>query len=118
MHIGDPIAQPILPWGRIGQFLRAWRWSLTYRFTQRLPYLIARALLKFAARRSNLVSHAKREMRGSQEEGPDKWMRDHMIELAALWSMHGHSGASNSFAVRYAERLLRFKPIGPADRRG
>ncbi len=97
------------PWNKLRYKAR----STWLYLTHRLPYRLGRALIKFAARDSNLVSHARREMPISHEEGPDKWMRDHMLELTALWSCHHHSGMSNNFAVQYAERLLRFKPIGP-----
>lgn len=74
----------------------------------------------FEARRrreSNLVEHAKRELRiaGLYDEGSDYggMMADAVVAMIEQFSDEGHSGASAGMAVSIFEKLARFEPITP-----
>lgn len=61
--------------------------------------------------------HAEQEFAAlgwnSTEEGPDKWMRENVLELLEVFSKQGHSGSSAPYAIGLFEKLARFEPLGP-----
>lgn len=65
---------------------------------------------------SNLHIHAKRELE-SLEQGPDddmqKLMTKQILQLIDVFSSHGHSGFSASYALGLFMRVADFKPLGP-----
>lgn len=61
---------------------------------------------------SNLVAHVRREVPGGEDEMQDM-MRDHVIRMAQLFSIEGHSGFSAPIAINILNRVLRFEPLGP-----
>lgn len=64
----------------------------------------------------NIVSHARFELRKSLAEpkdSPNRWMADDLLQLLAVFSLHGHSGFSASYAVSAFTDLARFQPLGP-----
>lgn len=62
-------------------------------------------------------SHIEREFRAigytNDEDGPDKWIQENVIQLMKVFNTQGHSGSSAPFAVSYFERLANHKPLGP-----
>lgn len=66
---------------------------------------------------SNLIEHAKREFKRSgytpldeeQEDGPNKWMQENVLELIEVFSKQGHSGMSASFAIDAFKKLANYK---------
>ena len=62
--------------------------------------------------RSGLLEHADREL---PQAGDDmqKMMNQSLRELVFVFSTHGHSGFSASYAISALERLLKFLPIRP-----
>ena len=80
---------------------------------------LARRLTMWAARDSNLVAYARREL--NDPAGIDDPMGREMetainaaiLEIVAVHSNEGHSGASHGFALGRAKRLMDFKPLGP-----
>ena len=70
---------------------------------------------------SNLIKHAKREfeilgyipLEQEQENGPNKWIQENVLELLEVFSKQGHSGSSAPFCVGYFEKLAMFKPLSP-----
>lgn len=68
---------------------------------------------------SNLVEHAKRELRilgytGEEPaDSPDRWMYDHIIKMVETFSEEGHSGSSASYAIHVVSKLLQFKNVTP-----
>ena len=68
---------------------------------------------------NSFIEHAKREFVAlgydldDQEEGPNKWIMENVLELLEVFSKQGHSGSSAPFAVGYFEKLALFKPLGP-----
>lgn len=54
--------------------------------------------------------HAEREFRAlgykpvDQEEGPNKWIQENVMELLEVFSKQGHSGMSAPVCVRYFEK--------------
>lgn len=65
---------------------------------------------------SNLVAHARRELRTSlaqPETEPGRWMADGLLELLAVFANQGHSGFSAPCCVDWFDKLARFQPLGP-----
>ena len=60
----------------------------------------------------NSVAHAKRELPPSDDDMQQEMNRG-LIQMVQLFSTHGHSGFSASYAVACLEKLLRFEPLGP-----
>lgn len=69
----------------------------------------------------NLVDHAKREFLAAgyiplskkQEDGPNKWIQQNVLQLLRVFSKQGHSGCSADYCVKLFTRLVEFKPITP-----
>lgn len=47
------------------------------------------------------------------EDGPNKWMAEHVIDLLKLFASQGHSGSSAPDAVALFEKLALYKPLSP-----
>lgn len=60
----------------------------------------------------NLLAHADLELPKADDE-MQSLMNTQLKELILVFSTHGHSGFSASYAVSALEKLLRFKPLGP-----
>lgn len=62
---------------------------------------------------SLLVEHARRELEllGEFEESPT--YAQSLVDMCAVFSAHGHSGASASIAIEVLYRLLRFENLTP-----
>lgn len=68
---------------------------------------------------SNLVEHAKREfvylgytpLDIKQEDDPNKWIQENVLELLEVFAKQGHSGSSAPFCIKYFEKLAMFKPL-------
>jgi hypothetical protein len=72
--------------------------------------------LRCAARNSNYVKHATREFTATgdtESDGPNRWMRDHLQNLLAVFANEGHSGSSAPWAVATFKKLALFEPLGP-----
>lgn len=103
-------AQPIAyryPWrrriaDRVSRVIRDWR-------IRRLD-----RLLVALEPDSNYVKHCRRELAGwFDDEGPNRWMAEHMERMLRLFAVEGHSGSSAPFAVAVFKELAMFKPWGP-----
>lgn len=69
---------------------------------------------------SNLIEHAKREFfrlgykkPEDDEEGPNRWIQENVLELLKVFSDQGHSGMSAPFCISYFEKLVKFEPLSP-----
>lgn len=70
---------------------------------------------------SNLVEHAKVEFKAlgfipldqEQEDDPNKWIQENVIELLTVFSEQGHSGTSAPYCVNMFKKLALFEPLGP-----
>lgn len=69
---------------------------------------------------SNLVEHAKREFLAlgympieEEEDGPNKWIQENVLELLRVFSEQGHSGSSAPYCVGMFKKLAMFEPLGP-----
>ena len=68
----------------------------------------------------NLELHAKRELKAAgyipldqpQEDGPNKWIQESILELVRVFSKQGHSGSSAPYCVEMFSKLARFQPLG------
>jgi len=69
----------------------------------------------------NFIKHAEREFRTlgyipldqEQEDGPNKWIQENLIELLEVFSKQGHSGFSAGYCVNAFNKLARFEPLAP-----
>jgi hypothetical protein len=64
----------------------------------------------------SLIDHAEREFAAigwSEEEGPDKWIREDVLQLIRVFAEQGHSGFSAPYAVSMFEKLARYEPLAP-----
>ena len=70
---------------------------------------------------SNLIDHAKREFEISgyipvgqvQEDGPNKWIQENVMQLLKVFADQGHSGSSAPYCVSMFEKLAMFEPLTP-----
>ncbi|MGI9152732.1 MAG: hypothetical protein ACR2IY_02500 [Rubrivivax sp.] len=60
----------------------------------------------------NLMRHAERELPPGDDE-MQALMNAQLKELILVFSTHGHSGFSASYATAALEKLLRYKPLRP-----
>ena len=69
---------------------------------------------------SNLLEHAKREFEAigykpidEEEDGPNKWIQENILELLKVFSEQGHSGFSAPYCVGMFKKLAMFEPLAP-----
>jgi hypothetical protein len=69
---------------------------------------------------SSYIEHAKREFLAlgykpieDEEDGPNKWIQENILELLAVFDKQGHSGLSAPYCVRMFSKLALFEPIPP-----
>ena len=62
---------------------------------------------------SNLLDHAERELPPSNGDEMQELMNSQLKEIVLLFSTHGHSGFSSSYAIKSLEKLLRYEPLRP-----
>lgn len=48
-----------------------------------------------------------------EEDGPNKWIQENVLEIAEVFASQGHSGFSAAYCVDLLEKVLRHEPIGP-----
>jgi len=98
--------------------------SYIHRLTRR-----AKETLKEAAYRlrllkrpkSGAVLHAEREfvaagytpLNQDQEDGPNKWIQQNVLELLEVFSRQGHSGSSAPYCVSMFKKLALHEPLVP-----
>jgi len=66
-------------------------------------------------------THAEREFKAlgyipldqEQEDGPNKWIQENLLELLAVFDKQGHSGASASYVISCFSKLARYEPLSP-----
>ena len=63
----------------------------------------------------SLIDYAKSELAriGTDEDGMQEMMNNHIIHMVEEFSKEGHSGFSANYAISILSRLLRFKPLFP-----
>lgn len=61
--------------------------------------------------------HAEQEFKALgwdfTEDGPNKWIRENVLELLGVFSKQGHSGSSAPYCIGLFEKLARFEPLAP-----
>lgn len=70
---------------------------------------------------SNLIKHAEEEFKRAgyipldqeQEDGPNKWIQENIIELLKVFSEQGHSGFSAPFCINMFAKLAKFELLTP-----
>ncbi len=70
---------------------------------------------------SNLEQHALAELKAigytplgqPQEDGPNKWIQENVLELIRVFAAQGHSGFSAPYCIRLFTKLANFEPIAP-----
>lgn len=71
--------------------------------------------------KSNVVFHAECELAAigytpvdqPQEDGPDKWIQESVLELLEVFARQGHSGFSGPYCIGLFCKLARFEPLSP-----
>ena len=71
--------------------------------------------------KSSVVQHAEREFVAAgyipiskeQEDGPNKWIQESVLELLDMFSRQGHSGFSAQYAVETFRKLALYEPLAP-----
>lgn len=48
-----------------------------------------------------------------QEDGPNKWIQENVLELLEVFSRQGHSGTSAPYCISMFEKLANFEPLLP-----
>ena len=67
------------------------------------------------------IEHAKREFKAvgyipldqPQEDGPNKWIQENVLELLDVFSKQGHSGFSAPYCISTFKKLASLEPLGP-----
>lgn len=66
------------------------------------------------------IDHAKREFLAAgykpieiEEDGPNKWIQENVLELLEVFSRQGHSGFSANFCIDYFTKLAKQEPLTP-----
>ena len=70
---------------------------------------------------SNLIKHAEEEFKRAgyipldqeQEDGPNKWIQENIIELLKVFSEQGHSGFSAPYCINMFAKLAKFDLLTP-----
>jgi len=69
---------------------------------------------------SNYIEHAKREFLAlgykpisDEEDGPNKWIQENIMELLNVFAKQGHSGSSAPYCVRMFSKLALWEPLAP-----
>lgn len=66
-----------------------------------------------------IVWHGRRELQAvgydpdQDEEDPNKWIQQNLLDLLRVMSMQGHSGFSASYLVDTFSKLARYQPLAP-----
>lgn len=80
------------------------------------PSLLSRiglCLRILRAKPGNLLAHAERELPHADGDEMQALMNTQLKELILVFSTHGHSGFSASWARQCLTELLAYKPLGP-----
>jgi len=72
-------------------------------------------------KKSNWYKHAIDEFKiagyipldQEQEEGPNRWIQENVLELLEVLSNQGHSGSSIGYCLNIFNKLAKFEPITP-----
>ena len=82
---------------------------------------LALKVIRNASSDSGSKSHAEREFKAmgytpldqKQEEDPNKWIQENVMDLLSVFALQGHSGFSAPFCIKYFEKLANRKPLSP-----
>jgi hypothetical protein len=78
-------------------------------------------MIRHASKDSNMKSHAEREflaagytpLNEKQEEDPNKWIQQNVLDLVSVFSTQGHSGMSAPYCINMFKTLASYKPLIP-----
>jgi len=71
--------------------------------------------------KSAAVMHAEREfvaagytpLNQDQEDGPNKWIQQNVLELLEVFNRQGHSGSSAPYCISMFKKLAMYEPLVP-----
>lgn len=79
--------------------------------------LINKKVLQRIIEKSNLCQHAIKELKlagyDKDEDGPNAWMYQQVLETLAVFSSHDNSGISAHFEINLVQKLCNFDVISP-----
>lgn len=78
-------------------------------------------MIRHASKDSGMKSHAEREFLAAgyiplseqQEEDPNKWIQQNVLDLLSVFSTQGHSGSSAPYCINMFKTLASYKPLIP-----
>lgn len=97
--------------------------TIPHRLRQSLAELLLRAVVWLVGD-GNLMAHARRElpdpgiydinqMSPVDVDRMQELMNRQLLQILAVFTLHGHSGFSASYATSVLEKLMRFEPLRP-----
>lgn len=91
-----------------------WRMSMRLNL-DRFAARLGTCLIRYAARKSNIVSFARNELAIAfpVDDGMQSAMNSDVLDIVCLFSTQGHSGMSAGYARGLADKLLGYEPISP-----
>ena len=86
-----------------------------------LWYFIKKIKFKSNKNLDPYIEHAKREFKTvgyipldqKQEDGPNKWIQENIIELLDVFNKQGHSATSAEYCINMFSKLAKFEPLCP-----
>lgn len=79
--------------------------------------LINKKVLQCIIEKSNLCQHAIKELKlagyDKDEDGPNAWMYQQVLETLAVFSSHDNSSISANFEINLVQKLCNFDVISP-----
>ena len=92
------------------------KWAIKERAVQ-----VALKVIRWASKDSNYLKHARREFLAmgytppekDQEDGPNKWIQENVLDLLCLFASQGHSGSSAPYCINVFSKMANFEPTVP-----
>nr|DAR28996.1 MAG TPA: hypothetical protein [Crassvirales sp.] len=82
-----------------------------------IPKLINKTGLEYVIKNSPLCQHAIKELElagyDKNEDGPNGWLYNQVLEAIAVFSSHENSGLSANFEINMVERLCNYNVLSP-----
>lgn len=84
---------------------------------KRVPNLINKRGLEYVIKNSKLCQHAIKELElagyDKNEDGPNGWLYNQVLEAVAVFSSHENSGSSAGFEINMVKQLCSYNVLSP-----
>lgn len=100
---------------KLMQHYRRLKWKAGIKLDTFVFRKVVRPLLRWLAKDSNIVKHVRSEWAIVWPNGDEmqNMMKEHVLDMACVFSAEGHSGFSGAYALHQIKDALNFKPLGP-----